>query len=188
MRLYRVLPYLANAADDEPGGVFFRPASGKNRADSPTPGYYRCLYVGDSPSGAIAEAFGRFDDWDNTLFKASPATPALPNSHFALATCDLSDTARICDLDDPTELLARALRPSNVVTRDRAVTQAWAKRIFNERSYVGVNWWSYYDPNWRSLALWDIADLALAQSPRLLRANDPDVIDAARAIARRLRL
>lgn len=185
MRFYRVFPYIPTAGD-EPGGVFFRPSGGKNRADSPTPGVYRCLYVGDSAEGSIAEAFGRFDVWDSNVIEADPAAPALPGSRFALATYDIPDTVRIQNLDDAQALLSEGLRPSQVVTRDRGVTQAWAARIQSRSLHVGVAWWSYYDSTWRSTALWDIGHLSLVGTPRLLTTGDIEVQRASATIVRRL--
>jgi hypothetical protein len=186
MRLYRVFPYVPSAADDEPGGVFFRSAGGKNRADSPTPGIYRCLYAGDSAEGSIAEAFGRFDTWDVDIIEAAPATPALPGSRFALATYDLAESAEVCVLDDAGTLVHEGLRPSQVVTRERSITQAWAARIEAGGRYCGVSWWSYHDPRWQSVALWDIAQLATVDAPRSLGVDDIEVQRAATAIVRRL--
>lgn len=186
MRLYRVFPHVPGAADDQPGGIFFRPAGGKNRADSPGLPAYRCLYVGDSAEGSVAEAFGRFDVWDAALIEASPATPALPGSRFALATYELPDEVKIRNLDDARALLEEGLRPSNVVTRERSVTQAWSANIRSTFRYAGVSWWSYYDAGWYSAALWDISALAVLESPRPLRAGDAEVRSAAHTIVRRL--
>lgn len=185
MRVFRVLPFDPDAAEDEPGGVFFHPSGGKNRADSPALSY-SCLYVGDSAAGAIAEAFGRFDMWDRALIEAQPASLLLPNSSFALATYELSENVRVCDLNSAERLLEYGLRPSDVVTRDRVVSQAWAANIQQSGIYAGVSWWSYYNPAWRSMALWDLSGLALGEEPRALTIQDPDVQQAASMIARRI--
>ena len=185
MMLYRVFPYLAGAAADEPGGAFFRPHGGKNRADA-TDGSYRCLYVGDTPEGSIAEAFGRFDSWDKALLEADPATPLLPRSRFALATYGMHEDEKIRDLDDARVLVAEGLRPSDVVTRNRLITQAWAMRIYAGGHYAGVSWWSYYDASWHSLAVWNISRLQLIGEPELLRLRGTAVERAAGTIARRL--
>lgn len=186
MTLYRVFPHLANSAEDEPGGALFRPPGGKNRADSPVPGTYRCLYLGDSPEGGIAEAFGRFDTWDSAVVEADPATPSIPHSRFAMATYELSQDVSVRTLDDARALLDEGLLPSQVVTRDRAVSQAWAARIYDTRRYAGVGWWSYYDSAWQSLALWDIRRLTLTGAPRALQIGDVEVKRAASTIFRRL--
>lgn len=185
MRVYRVLPYLAGAAQDQPGGALFCRPGGKNRVDSPVPGAYRVLYVGSDPAGCIAEAFGRFDLWDRILIESDPATPLLPGSRFALATYEVTDDARILDLNDAHALLERHLRPSQVVTRDRTVTQRWAATIHDTNAYVGVRWWSYYDSGWSSIGLWNTAALTPVGAPRVLAITDADVVAAAQTIVRR---
>jgi hypothetical protein len=30
-----------------------------------------------------------------------------------------------------------------------------AQRIYERREWMGVRWWSYYDPRWVSAGLWD---------------------------------
>jgi hypothetical protein len=184
LRLYRVLPYLPSAADDEPGGVLFVPPGGKNRLDSRI-GAYRVLYVGAAPVGCIAEAFGRFDVWDRALIESAPATPLVPGSRFALAAYDVPDHASLLDLDNAQALLDWRLRPSPIVTRDRAITQTWAAAIHSQGEHVGVQWWSYYDARWSSVGIWDIARVTPVDQPRVLHINDPDVASAARTIIRR---
>lgn len=184
-RLYRVFPYVASANPEEPGGAVYRAPGGKNRADAPD-GSYRCLYAGDTPEGCIAEYFGRFDTWDRHLIEAAPATPMLPNSRFALVSFELPDDVGLCDLDDARTLLAQNLRPSDVVTRNRDVSQAWSWRIHESGIYGGVRWWSYYDPIWHSYAVWDLSHLTIVDAPSLLRVDDAFVERAAATIVRRL--
>lgn len=178
------MPLLASAAEGEPGGVLFRPVGGKNRADA-LDGSYRCLYASSAPDGAIAEAFGRFDFWDKALFAADPASPMLPGSRFALVTYEMANADKIRDLDDANVLLEEDLRPSQVVTRNRQVTQGWATRIHSKNRYAGVRWWSYYDSGWYSIALWDLTGLNLVEEPRLLTVTDDSVQRAAATIVRR---
>ena len=166
--------------------ALFRPAGGKNRADSPAQDVYRCLYVGNTIEGSIAEAFGRFDMWDSDVIEADPATPFVPGSRFALAAYDLAVSADVCVLDDAATLLREGLRPSHVVTRDRSITQAWASRIQAGGAYCGVSWWSYYDSLWQSIALWDVSQLSQVGSPQILSVRDAEVQRAAAAIVRRL--
>ena len=81
----------------------------------------------DAEAGAIAEAFGRFPEWTPAILEGSPN---LPGSLRALARYSLSETAKICDLDDPEQLRLLGLRPSDVVSRDYGRTRAWARRIY----------------------------------------------------------
>jgi RES domain len=143
------------------------------------------LYAGDTIAGSIAEAFGRFDSWDADVIEADPARGDLPGSRYALATYEIAQGRPICNLDDPAELQAQGLRPSRVVTRDRSVTQAWATSIYESRRFAGVSWWSYYEPEWRSLGIWDLSAVTIAEPPRIVRLSDVAVAEAARTICRR---
>ncbi|MBI1790737.1 MAG: RES domain-containing protein, partial [Acidobacteria bacterium] len=71
--LYRVLPFLAAAAEDEPGGALYIPPQGGGRLDNPE--LYSVLYLSDAASGAIAEAFGRFPEWSPAILEGSPGMP-----------------------------------------------------------------------------------------------------------------
>ena len=178
MRLYRVLPFRPEAADGEPGHPLFVPSTqGAGRADSP--GAYTVLYLSDAPAGAAAEAFGAIPLWTETMFEK----PSLQNGRRALATYDLRDEAPVLDLDDAKALQRLGLRPSDVVTRDRTVTQRWALAVYLERRWAGVRWWSYHDPDWHSYALWDRRQLSPIGVERLSIAH-PVIIEAAAVLQR----
>jgi hypothetical protein len=178
--LYRVLPYLDTAKAGEPGHpLYLPPARGNNRVDNP--GHYQVLYLGDAPAGAIAEAFGSFSRWNRGLFRG---TPSLSRSVRALVSYELENGAAICDLDDAYALVELGLRPSEVVTRNRIVTQAWALKLYETGSYVGVRWWSYYDPRWGSVGLWDSRRLTVADLVVLDDLAHPALVEAATVLCR----
>lgn len=143
------------------------------------PAHYRVLYASDSPVGAITEAFGNHRVWTDQLFDGRPE---LPGSRTALAEIVASDLSAL-DLDDARTLLARELRPSRVVTRDRTVTQGWALAIFRERRWVGIRWWSYYEPSVGSYGLWDLRKLRVRSVVALDRTH-PAVKQATTLLAR----
>lgn len=179
MTLYRVFPFEPSARPSEPGGALYAPQAGAGRIANPE--LYRELYLSNSAAGALSESFGRLDMWTPAMF--SDADRA-----YALATYDLLDSAPICDLDSPARLLAYDLRPSNVVARDRSITQAWAERIYRSQKWVGIAWWSRYDSRWRSLGLWNRKQLRLKSKPELLSLEHPAVREAAALLPRRLAL
>jgi hypothetical protein len=179
--LYRVLPHLAGVRRGRPGHPLFVPRStGSNRVDNP--GRYDTFYVGDTAAGAVAEAFGWVPRWNAGMLRG---TPSLPGSMRALAHYELPGSAAVCDLDDAHRLVALALRPSQVVTRDRAATQAWALALFEQGLFAGVRWWSYYDPRWGSYGLWEHSGLALTGVEALTLAH-PAVTEAADVLVRPL--
>jgi len=112
-------------------------------------------------------------------------SPNLPGSVRAIARYLLPETVRLCNLDEPRQLLKLKLRPSQVVSRDYTVTRDWARRIHEQRQWAGVRWWSYYDSRWSSHGLWDLRSLVLDEI-RVLRLDDPSLLEASKIIARRV--
>lgn len=180
MRLYRVFSYLASAQAGEPGHLLYvSPVQGRGRVDNPD--HYRALYLSSAPAGAVAEAFGTLKTWTPDMF----IRPELPGSERALGTYTVPDDARILDLDDPAALVTLGLRPSDVVTRQIKVTQRWALRIFEQRRWVGVGWWSYYDPRWHSYAIWE-RGVVRRGAVEPLSLDDPVVTEASEVLRRPL--
>jgi hypothetical protein len=178
--LYRVFPWLAGARHGEPGHPLHVPGGGVGRIDNPE--QYRTLYLSDGAGGACAEAFHYWPVWDERML---PGSPSLPGSVQALAVYTLASDVPVCDLDDAGRLMELSLRPSQVVLRDRRVTQAWALRIFGERRWSGIRWWSYYDPRWGSHGVWDVEGLQV-DTVEALTLDHPAVVEAAEVLNRPL--
>lgn len=181
MRVYRVFPHVSSAAPNEPGGVLYVPTQGAGRFDNPPA--YRMRYASTSPAGALAEAFGRFPEWTRAMLDGMPA---LASSHHALAEIELDDSTRICDLNDARRLVELGLRPSDIVARDYVRTQAAAFAIRATGDYDGLSWWSYYDPNWTSVGLWNDTKLGAITIERI-SLTSPYLLEAARTIHRIVR-
>lgn len=76
----------------------------------------------------------------------------------ALSELELAGRAVAVDLDDPAVLVAEGLRPSQVATRDRAVTQPIAARLFQgHRRASGLSWWSTLEASWLNATIFDRA-------------------------------
>ncbi len=178
--LYRVFPWVPLARAADPGGALYVPPQGGGRLDNPD--LYSVFYAGSDQAGAVAEAFGRFPEWTSAILGPSPSLPA---SIRAIARYRLAESARLCDLDDPAQLVALGLRPSQVVSRDYSVTRQWARGIFEQRSWAGVRWWSYYDPRWSSVGLWKSGVLTF-EEVRPLKLDDAAVLEAAHTLTRRI--
>jgi hypothetical protein len=181
MKLYRVFPWIEKAAVHEPGGVFFVPPQGTGRIDNPD--HYGVLYASDSAAGSIAETFNRNPygmHWTPRMLR-----PRLPGAVTALAeiTPRVPDSF-LCDLDKPQQLVTQTLRPSNVITRERTATQAWALGIFEQQRFAGVRWWSYHESHWGSIGLWDIQlllDSIVTMRP--LSLDDDSLQEAAKTLS-----
>jgi hypothetical protein len=80
----------------------------------------------------------------------------------ALAQLEFHDDAPLMDLDDPSVLIEAGLRPSEVATRMRAVTQRHALRLFDGHpGLMGLRWWSTIEASLVNLTLFDRALPAL---------------------------
>ena len=178
--LYRVFPYLAASGKYEPGGPLYVPPQGAGRIDNA--GTYFVLYLSDTAAGAIAEAFGRFPEWTDAILEGNPS---LPGSVRAVARYRLGEDAPVCDLDDPEQLIALGLRPSEIVSRDYTRSREWARRIHAQGRWSGVRWWSYYYPAWFSFGLWDTKQLSLDEVTPL-SLDYPALLEAGRTIVRRV--
>jgi hypothetical protein len=138
------------------------------------PELYRETYVASHPAGAIAEAFGDWAVWGPWLLEHPRHVKCLVHYEFA---------GTICDLDTADELVRLGIRPSHVVTKERPISRAWARNVYEEGRFDGVSWWSYRDPRWASVALWNITPLGVRVVIPLTAAQAQ--IDEARAVLRR---
>ncbi len=178
-RYYRVHPFLSSASTASDAGhpLYIYPHQGAGRIDNPT--HYLAFYVADSPVGAIAETWGRQGKWTDDLLKGPPA---LSGSITALST--YAGNPVLVDLDEASTLLTYGIRPSRVVTRNYAHTQAWALGLFTSNLGAGVRWWSYHDPDWGSLGIWDTTSLTIVDTVALHEMH-PAVVSAGSFLSRR---
>lgn len=179
MRRYRVIPYDESVAPAEPGGALFVPAGGGNRLDNPD--LYDVLYVAAVPEAAVAESFGRIPLWTPETFVHGSGRPQ------QLVTYELADNVKVFDLDDVASLQGLGIaRPTEVVTRNRARTQSWARAIFERGGYAGASWWSYYEPEWTVMGLWERSSITVVGAPEILDVDHGAVRNAAATIARQI--
>ena len=173
--VYRVFLYDPSASPVEPGGALFIPPQGAGRIDNPA--HYDVLYAGDSPAGACGEVFYRGAQrlrWTSDMLTIR----RFPGMTRAIATYELRDDPPIIDLDDPHRLIEFGLRPSQVIVRDIAVSQAWALQIFQSSRFSGIEWWSFNDPRWKSMGIWD-HDTIESFSVDVLTIDHPALAEAA---------
>jgi hypothetical protein len=183
--LYRVFRSVAGAADHAPGGPLFVPRDRQGAGRHDSPGRYSAFYAARTPVAAVAETIQAFrgrELAEDDLARADGS---------ALALVELDDggleAALVRDLDDPAVLVAEAWRPSWVVGRDRAVTQAMAVRVF-EAGGLGLSWWSALDAAWTNVTLFaertlEAGHVRVAQPPERLGLTQPAVIAAADHLA-----
>lgn len=181
--LYRLFPWDPAVDASAPGGALFNPRAqqgreGRGRHDNPD--LYGALYAARVEVSAVAEWLVAFrgqslaaDDFVRTDGRS-----------WALVGLDDSGLPDIVDLDDPSELAARELRPSRIATRMRAITQDVARGLFNE-GIPGFGWWSALEASWPNVTLFAeraLDALRVADGPREIGIDDPTVRAAAAAI------
>jgi hypothetical protein len=175
--LYRCFAWRAAARDDQPDGPLWFPRifQGEGRHDNPEA--YGCLYLSDRPESCIAEQLAAFRG--QRLTASMLRRRELP---LAVARLEIRDTAMLLDLDDPAVLRRERLRPSQVATRRRSVTQPQALSLYRRHPRVaGLRWWSSWEALWANVTVFDraagglrtieVTELSL-DHPRLLDAAD----------------
>jgi hypothetical protein len=183
--LFRIFAYESSAKAGQPGSPgYLYPGQGAGRWDNPD--VYVGWYLASSPSATVGEVFGDLSAWGDGMFEV----PFLPGARRALGTYSVPDSIPLLDLDDPTALADRSLRPTQVVSPNRAATQRIARDIAEERDgagetlWDGLTWWSSRRSYWPVHFIW-------GQAPECVNVEDlemrhPAVQDAATALAKHL--
>jgi hypothetical protein len=177
--LYRLFPWSPSADPREPGGALHAPRFDQGDGRHDNPGVYGALYLSRTPISPVAEFLreylGRPLDLRKLLEGGSPA---------ALATVEEADLPELVDLDEPDNLAARHLRPSEVATRNRKRTQRLALGVYGE-GVAGFEWWSTVESSWINVTLFAerAADrLRLVEDPVPLTPDHPVIEEAADAV------
>src|SRR5512134_3908326 len=113
MRLFRVFDWDGTSLERRPGGPLFvaRKRQGTGRHDAPAE--YGAWYCSRVALSAIAESiqYLRGQSVTDADFRRAEGRTK------AIVDLELDARAAIVDLDEPSELVARRLRPSQVATR-----------------------------------------------------------------------
>jgi hypothetical protein len=177
--LYRVFGWLPDSTP-EPFRVP-RDRQGGGRHDHPD--RYTALYLAREAVGAIAEAIQVFRGQELT----TEALVRPGGARRALASIDDAELPPLVDLDDPTVLVGRQLRPSAVATAVRPVTQRIAGDAFDGGA-VGLSWWSTLEASWTNVTLF--AERLPGPPPVVevesLALDHPALIEAAERLGVRL--
>lgn len=165
--LYRVVPFMPGAKKGELGHpLYFPPNQGMARVDNSS--YYAVGYLATRGSCAVSESFGFLTVWDSRMLRP---IKTLPESRWVVATYTLKTESVIFEMDDAANLQRLKIRPSRVVTRDRAITQSWALKVYKNGGSAGISWWSFYNPDWSCVGLWDLSKLKVKEIEELTLEN-----------------
>jgi hypothetical protein len=181
--LYRCFAWNERARPERPDGPlwFPRPYQRDGRHDNAD--LYGCLYLSETPLSCIVEQLARFRG--QRLSAALLRRRSLP---LALAELELPDDTELVDLDDPAVLRRERLRPSNVATRVRDVTQPQARALHERHpGAAGLRWWSTFESLWMNVTLFDrAAGLLRLGSTRTLGIGDEEIVAAADVLGLRV--
>ena len=159
MIVHRAFPREPRAREAEPGGPLWWPRQFQGDGRHDNRDLYGCMYVSEAAASPVAEALAPFRN-AGTVAPEMLVRGGLP---LALAALELPGDAELVDLDDPRTLARERLRPSEVATRDRAVTQPQAARLYERHSgALGLRWWSSLESRWINVTLFDRAAPRLA--------------------------
>lgn len=175
--VYRVIPYLPASKKGALGHPLFFPKNRNvHRVDNP--GHYKVAYFAADAQCAFAEKFGYQKQWNDLTLRPDKS---LLKSKWALVSYEINNISPIFDMDNASNLLKLQIKPSRVVTRDRAITQAWALRVFEVKKNSGVSWWSFHSSDWVTLGIWELDNLKVKKI-ELLSLEHPAVQPAAEVI------
>lgn len=95
---------------------------------------------------------------------------------------DASLYARLPDLGDPATLVRYGIRPDDLASRDRAVTQRISRTLHDQHDLPGFRWWSAFSGDWHVAVLFqDVVDSEAIRygTPDPLHPRHPVVAAAA---------
>lgn len=183
MTLYRCFAWKRDARADAPDGALWFPRvfQGDGRHDNPDA--YGCLYLADRAVSALVEQLAAFRG--QRLMASMLRRRGLP---LAVARLELDAARGLIDLDDPAILSRERLRPSQVATRRRPITQAHALALFRRhRTAAGLRWWSTWEAQWTNVTLFDRAATGLrVVDVTEVTLEHPDLLEAAEWFGLRL--
>jgi RES domain len=177
--LHRVFPRDPRAAPTELGGSLFWPRGlqGYGRHDNPE--LYACIYASETRVSPVAEVLAPF----RGAGEVAQAMLERNGRPLALVAIEVPDQLPLIDLDDPRTLAREALRPSQVATRRRSLTQAQAAALFDKHEQAaGLRWWSSLESLWINVTLFDRATPAVAAGELEPLTTDSEPVQEAAAM------
>jgi hypothetical protein len=181
---YRVFDWDRVSKGAKPGGPCYVPRARQGSGRHDIPERDGVLYVALNAVSAVAEAIQAYRNQmvDNEDFEIEG------HKIQALSSMESIRKLRLIDLTDPRELARRSIRPAQVATRDRSVTQQLALSLFEER-VDGFLWWSTLEAAWTNATLFQgrvMKKLRLSHAVKPLSIDLPEVVAAARHLNIRL--
>jgi hypothetical protein len=180
--VYRCFAWNREAVDGPDTPLWFpRIHQGRGRHDNPFT--YGVLYVTASAASALVETLA--------VFRGQRLVPTMLRRRglpLAVAEIELDEAAEIVDLDEPRTLVRERLRPSQVATRNREVTQPQALQLHERHPRAAaLGWWSTHEASWPNLTIFDrAAPLLRVRDVHAVTRGDAEVVEAAELLGLRL--
>ncbi len=178
MQLFRVFDWDGVSLDNRVGGPFYVPRTkqGKSRHDIPhLTGVFYTSLTALSPIAEVIKVYrGQVIDDRYFIFHG-----ALKKS---LVRIDLKQKLQLADLNDPELLGQNSLRLSDVLSRDRRLTQRQAEALYH-KGFAGLSWPSTLNTSWTNVTLFEDRSkdsLELGTSPTPLTVKMPEVRESAK--------
>lgn len=147
--LWRAFPWDPEAESGRPfSASYVRPGQGQGRFDLPGPPG-GVLYLAETPEHAVAELIQHYRGRRLTAYHLRVADHSL-----ALVSIRFPDAVRsgIIDLCDPEVLVRVGIRPDQLASRDRHLTQRIAAEI-HANGHTGLRWWSALAGDWHTVVV-----------------------------------
>lgn len=156
MRLWRVFPWNPEAADGAPFSARYTPPAGSQTGGRFDLGDPPVLYLAQSPAHALTELLQSFRGTPLTPEHLLRADPNAPGAYHPLSLVEASlprgAETRLPDLADPAVLLTLDIRPDQLASHERVVTQAISRQL-HAAGYDGLRWWSALTGEWHVTVL-----------------------------------
>lgn len=183
MILYRCFAWDAAAGPRDPDGPLWFPRAFQGDGRHDNPDVYGCLYLSEAPISCIVEQLARFRG--QRITAALLRRRGLP---LALGRLELA-APELLDLDDPRVLRRERLRPSEVATRRRSITQSQALLLHDRHPAAsGLRWWSTHEAAWMNATVFDRAAPQLSvHDVQPLTLDDPRTLEAIQFLGSQVR-
>jgi hypothetical protein len=192
MPFWRMFPWDPHAPDGAPFSIRYLPPAGTQTGGRFDLGDPPVLYLAQDATHALTELLHGFRGTPLLREHLLRPDPTVPGTYHPLSLVEAQlprgMEARLPDLADPAVLVDLDIRPDQLASHDRTVTQAISRRVHASRAgYPGFRWWSALTGEWHVTVLFmDRVD------PRSIEYTSPDPLEivspAVQAAARFLRM
>src|SRR5258706_215271 len=155
MDVYRFFPWNKSSRHEDYGGALDVPPQKKRSGRHDIPDSEGGLYFSQLPIGAIAEAVQPFRGLpfnDKRLKLTNKEFRKADGLPLALVTLEINEKARLVNLDELDVLQEYKIKPSEISSDDRKITQQTARTLY-DAGVDGFAWHSSLDPSWTNLTL-----------------------------------